>query len=55
MSVIWIAGLLGMILIGFFFALALCRCAVLADRDVEQYLSEVHQASAHPIASEQEA
>lgn len=39
MSALWIAGLVLLILMGMFFALALCRCAVLADREVEHYLA----------------
>jgi hypothetical protein len=38
MSALWIAGLAILFLAGLFFALVLCRCAVLADKDVEQYL-----------------
>lgn len=53
MSVLWIAGLLGLILIGFFFALALCRCAMLADRDAAQHLADIPRPSANPPAPEQ--
>jgi hypothetical protein len=38
MSALWIAGLGILFLAGLFFALVLCRCAVLADRDAEHYL-----------------
>jgi hypothetical protein len=38
MSALWIAGFIMFLLLGMFFALALCRCAGLADREVAQYL-----------------
>ncbi len=43
MIAIWIAGLLVMLLMGLLFALALCRCAMLADRDVAQHLTDSSQ------------
>lgn len=55
MIALWIAGLLVMLLMGLLFALALCRCAMLADRDVAQHLTDITQPRTKPTAPEQDA
>lgn len=39
MGAIWIAGLLLFLVMSMLLTLTLCRCAAIADRDAENYLS----------------
>lgn len=55
MIAIWIAGLLVMLLMGLLFALALCRCAMLADRDAAQHLTDIFQSRTNPSNPEKDA